>query len=461
MNLFEKFYDNSPVFIQNLMVSAYGYQLNKKKYTGVFSSKLEEFKRREIFTKQQFRDYQTTELRKLLKHAFNTVPYYNETYKKHGFNNSIFSKFEIEDLIKLPFLEKETLRKYGTTTLLSKEKKKGNFISTSGSTGTPIKIFYSQAFFQIWSALYEARVRNWAGIDLKMKRGMIGGRKILPDAVSTPPFYRYNLAEKQTYFSAYHISKKNLNNYIKGIINNDVEYMVGYAMSNYFLADLIVKNNCKVPKLKAVLTSSEKLTKEMRETFMKAYNCRTFDAYSGVESCGLISENMDGDFLWSSDVAIAEVIDENYNYTLDGELISTGLLNFDQPLIRYRIGDFIKVSENQETKSGSEMLKIDEVSGRLEDAITTEDGRKIISLYRLFSDVPYLKLSQVIQNSFTCYQINIVVESSFSEKEEEIIRQRFYEKIGTNVTLSIKKVNTITKEKNGKYKLTISKIKNA
>ena len=41
---------------------------------------------------------------------------------------------------------------------------------------------------------------------------------------------------------------------------NKVEYMTGYAMSNFFLADFIEKNNLKAPKMKAVITSSEKLT---------------------------------------------------------------------------------------------------------------------------------------------------------------------------------------------------------
>ena len=459
MNFLENIYNNSPVFIQNLMVSAYGYQLKKKKYGKLFFEKCKEFKERETFTKQQFRDYQTKELRKLLIHSYTTVPYYNKTYKKHGFNTSKFQKFEIENLEKLPYLEKQDLRKFGTTSLLSSKRKKGQFISTSGSTGTPSKIYYSKEFTQVWAALYETRVRHWAGVNLPMKRGMIGGKKVVTKSNAKPPFFRYNSAEKQTYFSAYHISEKNIKNYVKGLVDNNVEYMVGYALSNYFLADLIVQNNIEVPKLAAVLTSSEKLTNKMRETFYKAYNCKTFDAYSGVEACGLISENKAGDFLWSSDVAIAEVINNDHKNSLEGELIATGLLNFDQPLIRYRIGDVVRVSKNQKTNSGLEMLKIDEISGRVEDTIITKDGRKIISLYRLFIDIPFLRLSQIIQHSLDNFEINIVTELKFSKIEEEKIKTRFYEKIGTDVNLNINRVKEIKKTNSGKYKLTISNIK--
>ena len=105
---------------------------------------------------------------------------------------------------------------------------------------------------------------------------MIGGRRILPDAQPSPPYYRYNFIEKQVYFSAYHLTPLAVKNYVEGIKKYSVEYMVGYAFSNYLLAKLIVEQGIQVPELKAVLTSSEKLTKEMRDTFRKAYNCKAF-----------------------------------------------------------------------------------------------------------------------------------------------------------------------------------------
>lgn len=457
MGVIDNIYGKSPVFVQNAFVSVYGYLLKNKRYGELFRKKCIEFKERESWTHQQFRDYQTITLRKLLLHAFNTVPFYRERYTKHGFTVSDFEKFEIEDLTKLPYLEKEDLRKFGATTLLSSKKQKGQFVSTGGSTGTPALIYYSKDFFKIWAAVYETRVRHWAGVDYSMRRGMIGGKKVVTSANAKPPFYRYNAAEGQTYFSAYHISEQNLESYIEGILKNKVEYMVGYALSNYFLADLLVKRGIELPNIKAVLTSSEKLTPEMRATFQKAYQCRTFDAYSGVEACGLISENLEGDFLFSPDVGIMETLEAPGRE--EKEIVSTGLLNFDQPLIRYRIGDLVKVAENQQTKSGIEMLKIAAISGRTEDAIVTKDGRRIISLYRLFLDIPYLKMAQVVQLAYDDFEINVVTESGFSQKEEESIKTRFFEKIGTDVALTVRKVADIERTASGKYKLTISKLK--
>ena len=175
--------------------------------------------------------------------------------------------------------------------------------------------------------------------------------------------------------------------------------MVGYAFSNFQLANLIIENKIKAPKLKAVLTSSEKLTNEMREILSKAYGCKIFDSYSGVEACGLISENMDGDLLFSLDTGIMEVLDVNgndINHGEEGEVVSTGLLNFDQPLIRYKIGDRVKISKNQKTKSGLNLLKIDEISGRVEDYIIGIEGRKIVRFHSLFIDIKGLLMGQVV-----------------------------------------------------------------
>lgn len=455
-------YNNNPVFIQNLLLSFYGYQLKRARYGSHFKKQMKSFKKRETFSVDQWRAYQTIELRKLLIHAFSTVPYYHEKYKKVGFTLSNFGKFELEDLKKLPYLEKEDFRKFGKTTLLSTKKKRGNFISSSGSTGTPTSTYYSKKFMQTWFAVYESRVRNWAGVDLNMKRGMIGGKKIINKVNALPPYYRFNFAEKQTYFSAYHISKHTIKNYVKGLIENKVEYMVGYAFSNFQLANLIIENKIKAPKLKAVLTSSEKLTNEMREILSKAYGCKIFDSYSGVEACGLISENMDGDLLFSLDTGIMEVLDVNgndINHGEEGEVVSTGLLNFDQPLIRYKIGDRVKISKNQKTKSGLNLLKIDEISGRVEDYIIGIEGRKIVRFHSLFIDIKGLLMGQVVQEKLNYFTINIVITKNYIKSNDLLIINRLKNQISKHIEIKINCVKKIPLNKNGKFQAIISKLK--
>ncbi len=461
INLYNRIYNYSPVFIQNIIISIYGYYWKERRLGGGFRKHLSEFKNRETNTKEEWDLYQTIELRKLLVHAFTTVPFYKELYSKNGFSLEDFKNFQLSDMKRLPYLEKEELRKFGKTTLLSSKKKKGSFFASSGSTGKPVSIYISKSFHQLWSAAYEVRVRNWAGVTSKMARGMIGGRRIIQNKNANAPYYRYNIFERQTYFSAYYINENTAENYLKGMKVNGVEYMVGYAMSNYLLATIINKQKLIVPKLKAVLTSSEVLTTVMRSTIEKAYQCKVYDAYSGVEACGLISENKEGDFLFSPDTGIMEVVDEKgtkVNNGETGEVIATGLLNYDQPLIRYRIGDRIKISENQVTKSGLEMLKIDKVDGRVEDVILAKDGSKMVRFHSLFIDIEYLIAAQVVQESIDNIHINLVVEKDFNTSNEIIISQRLTSQLG-DVDVCYFYLPEIPKNKNGKFQAVISNLK--
>lgn len=446
-----------PVAVQNAMISLYGLYWKNRRLGKIFKTNLVEFKNREHFSTKEWNDYQTKELRKLLVHAFKNVPFYSEKYKTAGFKLNDFEKFELADLPKLPYLEKEELRKFGKTTLLARNREKGKFYSSSGSTGTPISVYFSKNVHQIWNAAYEVRVRNWAGVNYKMRRGMIGGRRILPTAKAKAPYYRYNTAEKQTYFSAYHLSEKTVVNYIKGLIKHDVEYLVGYAMSIYICADYIQKQNLKAPKLKAILTSSEKLTKHMRATIEKSFNCKVYDAYSGVEACGLISENDKDELRFSPDTGIMEVIDTNGNqveFGESGEVVATGLLNFDQPLIRYRIGDRVKLAEYQD----GAMLKIDEIEGRVEDVIIGVEGQKMVRFHGLFIDIEGLKFAQVVQESLNRIYINLVVEDNFDKENEGLIQKRLKSQLG-EIELKFNYLDKIARGENGKYKAVVSKLK--
>jgi len=452
-----KIYANIPIVFQNAMITVYGYYWKNRRLGKVFNNNLKEFKLRESFTDIQWLEYQTLALRKLLIHAFKTVPFYTEKYKEAGFSLIDFEKFQLADLAKLPYLEKEDLRKFGKTTLLSTNKKKGFFYSSSGSTGTPISVYFSKEMHQIWNAAYETRVRNWAGVNHTMSRGMIGGRRVLPNAIGKAPYYRYNAAEKQTYFSAYHISGETTPNYVEGLKRNKVEYLVGYAMSIYILADFILNLDIESPKLIAVLTSSEKLTSQMRTTIEKAFRCKVFDAYSGVEACGLISENSKNELLFSPDTGIMEIIDitgQQVNPSESGEIIATGLLNHDQPLIRYRIGDRGKVAQDQSTH---EFLKMDEIEGRVEDVIINVDGKRMVRFHTLFIEIPNLKAAQIIQKKIDLIQINLIPDTGFDKSNEKLIIKKLQSQLG-NVNVEIEYLKSIPKEKNGKFKAVISNL---
>ena len=91
----QKIYPRLPVAAQNWALSAYGYSWHKRRFGGIFEQELRGFKEREGYTAQQWRDYQTVQLRKVLIHAFETVPFYRERYTALGFSRGQFERFEL------------------------------------------------------------------------------------------------------------------------------------------------------------------------------------------------------------------------------------------------------------------------------------------------------------------------------------------------------------------------------
>lgn len=455
-----KIYNILPVFIQNVAITLYGYYWRRQRFGGVFNRQAVLFQAREAFSSEEWLLYQNTKLRVLLNHANNTVPFYKVSFEVAGIDKKKLNEVTVDTFKTLPFLSKNDLRRFGTTSLLSSERDEtGKFYCSSGSTGTPVEIYLSRTTHQIWSAAFEARIRNWAGINFKTPRGMIGGRRVLPGASDGPPFHRYNLAEEQVYFSAYHISPTNAVHYLSAMRKHKIEYMTGYAMSNYLLAFYLRNAGFKAPKLKAVITSSEKLTPDMRLVLEEVYQCKVYDSWSGVEACALVSECEYGSLHVSEDVGIVEILDEYGNEVPEGatgEVVCTGLLNFDQPLIRYRIGDrMTKLSGT--CKCGRNMRMIKEIDGRLEDIVTGPDGRQMVRFHGIFVGIPSIELAQIVQHSLNYIEVKVKNSVVLKEEEVNLIKSRLVSQLGA-VNIEINQKADIFQTSNGKFKAVVSHI---
>ena len=463
LKLLEKIYYKLPLNLQNLAISVYGLHWFYRRYGGVFDKQLEACLRREDFGPDDWNAYQEVTLRKLLLHAYYNVPYYKKMFNDMRLNEKDLAGLNLNTIRKLPILEKDAFRKYGTSTLISKKRQPwGLYYPSSGSTGTPTQNLYSITMHQTYYAIFEARVLYWAGLDYRVPRGVIGGRRILRDGHEQPPFYRYNYIEKQTYFSAYHLSAQTVHDYVEGMVKNRVEYMTGYASANYFLARFIEEAGITPPKIKAVLTSADKITTEMRETFRRVYGCEAFDSYNGVEATCLISECEYHKLHIVPDVGILEIINEAGEPCKPGEIgeaITTGLLNFDQPLVRYRMGDLIRLAENQTCQCGRPMPVVEEIIGRIEDTVIGKDGREMVRFHGIFYNIPSIVEGQVIQHTTEEFELRIVADR-LTDSDIQLMKRRMVSQLGDiNVTITL--TDAIPRSANGKFKAVISHVKRA
>lgn len=425
-----------------------------------FKGALKNFIKRENFTFEEWKNFQEQSLRNLLIYSYNYVPYYAKKFREIGLKIKDLENFSLKNLKQLPLLEKKDVQD-NLKEFISKKFKKYFLHSyeTGGTTGTPLKIFYSsKSHSRVYSANV-ARIFNWANIKPTERHITFGGRSLFQEK-HKPFFWRYNFFEKQLYMSAFHLSPESVFYYVQKINSFFPVYINGYTSAIYYVAKHIVENGWESIKVKAIFTSSDKLTKNMRQVIQKAWECPVYDGYSSVEGCCLISECQYQNLHISPDVGIVEILSEDEREVEPGEvgeIVATGLLNLDFPLIRYKMGDFAIKSENKKCNCGRQTPLVEEILGREEDYLILKDGRASASFSKAFEGVEGIYEGQVIQEDYDKIKVLLVKNNKFNEKEKEKFLKNI-NKIFGPLIVELEFVEKIERTKRGKLKLVINKI---
>ena len=439
------------------MVSLYGAWWHWLRFGGDYSRYTEEIRQREFFTSSQWQEFQQAKLINLLRLCVDDVPYYKNNWSQSQKESAL-----VGDLANLPLLEKKALR--GFESSFYRQGSGGLFkqtFHTSGTTGTPISTTFTLSELRESLAVREVRSANWAGVSFTQPRATFSGRMVEPDPEEKQHVYRYNAAEKQVYFSAFHLSPATAHRYVEALKKHKVVWLTGYAVSYYLLARYILEQQIEVPQLKAVITTSEKLTDQMRDVMEKAYGCKVFEEYSTVENALFASECEHGRLHVSPDMGIAEILRPDGTPCEAGEVgevVATCLFRSYQPLIRFRLGD-LAAWDPEPCPCGRQMPVINEVVGRIEDLVTGPDGRQLVRFHGIFTDQPHIIEGQIIQETLTDFTVRLVPTSEFSEMDEDDVRQRMRQRLGDQVTIKIEKVTSIPRSTSGKFRAVISKVK--
>jgi phenylacetate-CoA ligase len=456
----DRIYSSSPVWLQQIGINAFGVVWKNRRYGGAFKRAVSGFESRDNYTTNEWTEYQTEHLQRLLLHAAENVPYYRRLFGDAGLATLALERFTRSDLEQLPRLAKEDLRSRPDEFIAKNgHGRQLHTYSTSGTTGTPLSIKYTSEMHQTWTAAYEVRCRRWAGLNYEMSRAMIGGRNIVPVAKAGQPLWRYNYAERQLYLSAFHISPANVPGYVEALNHYQPDYLTGYASAHFALAKLILDQSLAVYQPRCILTSSEKLLPEMRTVIETAYRAPVYDGYSGVEACCLASECEYHRLHVSPDVGIIELLNEDGSPAQPGqpgEIVATGLLNFAQPLIRYRTGD-LAIWSDDPCPCGRQMPVLREIYGRQEDVVILRDGRRSSSFYKVFQGIEGIREAQVIQEDYDHFNILVVAADSFNPDQREQLLRNVTDRYGA-VRVEIKTTDHIERTKNGKLRLLVSKV---
>jgi len=458
----DKLYAASPVWLQQLGINAYGWYWSRRRLGPVFEATWRAYVERESWPPERMQEFVEQQLRAQVQRAYREVPYYRDAFRRQGVTEEQLERFALSDLPKLPFLEKAGLRANPEMILTERAARKPPAaFATSGTTGTPLRVYWDSAVHQHNLAVREARSYRWAGVSIRDPRSMIGGRPIMPQADSRPPFWRYNWWEKQLYLSAIHVSPKNVPNYVDALNRFLPVTMTGYAAGQFFLARLIQELGLAVHSPKAIITESERLEPNMRRVLETVYKTRAFEEYGNVENCVLATECERGRLHLHPDFGYVEVLAPDglpAQPGQTGEIVVTGFANVNQIFIRYRTGD-LAIASQEKCPCGRDALPVlEDLLGRQEDTVIGPDGREIACFHRVFQNLPGVAEGQIIQEAQQSFLVHIVPDSKYVETVNLEIQKRMAARLGAAINVEVRTTHAIPREPNGKFRMVISRV---
>ena len=457
--IIETLYYGSPVFLQNFAISLYGAKVNHQRHAGLYSKYYEESVDRLNFNSTALEKYSNNQLKSLLNLAASSVPYYQKLFKENQIKVSDINS--VADLSRIPPLEKAVLRTIPEE-LVSTDYNIRDLIclSTTGSTGTPLKIYCNSNVRRRNYAFYD-RFLNTCGVESSDLKATFGGRVIMPSKASKPPFWRFSSVQKNMLFSSYHLSDENMSYFIKKLKALRPDYIDSYPSSIYAIANFSHKNNKNLTGItKAITTSGETLHLDQKQLIEDEFGVPVFDQYGCAEMCVFIAQCNEGRYHIHSDFGVVELLDDNGQLAKPGEeaeIVCTGFINDVMPLIRYRIGDRALVSESVSCKCGSHFPLIKALLGRNDDVIVTPEGNRVGRLSPVLKGFP-VKEAQYIQSHVESVKVLLVVSEGYNESSEASLLVELRKRLGEKIEINFEYVKKIERGKGAKFKSIISKL---
>lgn len=455
----EKFYLSLPEFLQNSVISIWGYKEKRLRYSGIYNEYYSSISHNLKKSNREIEQIQIDQLKKVIYKTAGNVPYYRDLFSK--IKLPCEEDFRLSDLKMIPILNKEDIRN-GPEAFVRTDVNIQKLIelNTTGTTGTPLKVYCNAEVRQKNYAFFSRFLKS-VGINPYGSRATIGSRLIVKAEQSKPPFWRYSIFQKSLLLSSYHLSDHNIESYIEILKKYKPSYIDTFPSSIYIIADFASRKKIPLKGItRAIVTSAETLYPYQRRKVEEAFGVPVYDQYGAVEMCVFISQCKYGKYHLNSDYSFVELLNENgcsAGPDEEAEIICTGFINNIMPLVRYKIGDKVELPSHmrQHCDCGSNFPVIKRVLGRADDIIRTPDGRKIGRLSAVFRGLP-VREAQFRQYKPDEIEMIIVKDNQYDTETESKLIKELQKRTGQSISVKVKYADKIERGKGGKMRLVIS-----
>lgn len=386
-----------------------------------------ELKKTESISLNSLRELQFKRVKEILIHAFKNSIYYNKVFLNYSFDPE--SDFQsLDDLKKIPTISKEELIKYNNQIHATDFKDKVFPSETSGSTGQSLK-FRKDENWDSFNRAARVRGFSWHDVNPWDRNGYMWGYNFSRSAKIESAL----LDLIQNRFRIFSYRDDEIMRFAEKL--READYICGYSSMIYEVARIINENaiSLKPLKLKMVCGTSEKIYESYQSDAIKAFGRRIIGEYGAAEAgiiafecaSGSLHINMEGVY-----------VEEE-----DGEIIITNLIARSFPIIRYKLGDFIKLKDpGYECPCGMKHRVIENVLGRVGKLVYgRERTYPSLTFYYVFKN---LALNQNIDLNYRADQIKkgeiiLNIEQQLKPYERSLLEKELMKYFNNDISFEV------------------------
>lgn len=396
--------------------------------------------------------HQFAQLKHLLLHAFETVPFYRERFNACGFDPK--ADLSSENFAKLPLLTRKDIQEAGenlASTRVPPEHGQAREGRTSGSTGTPVRFLSTEITRSFWQ-VFTLREQLWHHRNFNAKYAVI---RMLPENAILQAWGPATEVAFATGPGVFLKIEMPVSEQVARLKEHQPDYLLTYASNLQALARYCWENEIRLPNLKEVGSIGEVVTKELREDCKLAWGVSLVDIYSTQEVGYIALQCPEYEhYHVQSENVLVEVLNQDGRPCGPGEtgrVVVTSLHNFATPFIRYDIGDYAEAGGPCPCGRGLPVLK--RIRGRQRNMLVLPSGGRIwpVTGCREYADPRLLRQFQFVQKSLEEIEVRLVTGRALSATEESGLRELILSSLGHPFKLEFVYCDEIPRGPGGKF----------
>ena len=434
----EALYARLPIALQQAACAVEGWRIRRHRYGHHFFELLREAEQRAAWPEERLIEYRDRRLAAFVARARKSVPHYREQGAAEP----------------VALLEKEAVRE-NPLAFRADVRRAGQFrsVHTSGTTGAGLRFWATpEALQEQWAIWW--RYRRWHDLQPGTLCGYFGGRSVVPLVQDAPPYWRYDLAGRQIFFSGYHLRDGCLPAYVGELRRSQPRWLHGYPSLLALLAAYVLDRGLDLGyRIGWITTGAENLLPHQRDLMERAFGVRPRQHYGMAEAVANASECERGSLHIDEDFAYVELEPAGRDAR---RVVGTNFSNPATPLLRYAVSDHAQWASGK-CACGRPGRVLASVDGRQEDYVVLTSGARVGRLDHVFKDLTAIREAQIVQEAEGLVRVRVVRGRHYRAADQSRLETELRARLG-GTPFQIEYTAELERSSTGKLRFVVSRL---